>query len=124
MQNVVLVLEVCTVNKVTTQMEVAIAHRHKATKAENHKHRSQTEGKHSERAPGLRILLPRDPTSAGDLTPEPQLPPDRRGEAGHSACEATQGMSAGRHIKSPACLAGPMPSSDPAVELQNLLYLL
>ena len=44
------------------------AHRHKVAKADNHKHQSPTETKHSERAPGPRILLPRDPTSAGDLT--------------------------------------------------------
>jgi hypothetical protein len=47
------------------------AHRHKTAKAENHKHQSSTEVKHSERAPGPRILLPRDPTSAGDLIPAP-----------------------------------------------------
>jgi soluble lytic murein transglycosylase len=52
------------------------SHRNKANKAENHKHRSGTEAKHSERAPGPRTLLARDPTSAGDLTPVPQLPPD------------------------------------------------
>jgi soluble lytic murein transglycosylase len=51
------------------------SHRHKASKAENH-HRSQTEAKHSERAPGPRILVPRDPASAGDLTPAPLLSPD------------------------------------------------
>jgi soluble lytic murein transglycosylase len=51
------------------------SHRHKAAKAENHKHQSPTEAKHSERAPGPRILLPRDPTSAGDLT-APLLSPD------------------------------------------------
>jgi soluble lytic murein transglycosylase len=47
------------------------SHRHKAFKAKNHKHQTQTEAKHSERAPGPRILLPRDPASAGDLTPAP-----------------------------------------------------
>ncbi len=52
------------------------SHRHKAAKADNHKHQSPTETKHSERAPGPRILLPRDPTSAGDLTPAPLLSPD------------------------------------------------
>jgi soluble lytic murein transglycosylase len=45
------------------------AHRHKVAKADNHKHQSPTETKHSERAPGPRILLPRDPTSAGDSAP-------------------------------------------------------
>ncbi len=52
------------------------SHRHKAAKAENHKHQSPTEAKHSEHAPGPRILLPRDPTSAGDLTPASLLSPD------------------------------------------------
>ena len=35
-----------------------------------------TEPKHSERAPGPRILLPREPTSAGDVTPAPLALPD------------------------------------------------
>ena len=52
------------------------SHRHKAAKADNHKHLSPTEAKHSERAPGPRILLPRDPTSAGDLIPAPLPSPD------------------------------------------------
>ena len=52
------------------------SHRHKAAKAENRKHPSPSEGKHSERAPGPRILLPSDLTSAGDVTPAPPLPPD------------------------------------------------
>jgi soluble lytic murein transglycosylase len=52
------------------------SHRHKASKAENHKHQSQTEANHSERAPGPRILLPRAPTSADDVTPAPLLSPD------------------------------------------------
>src|SRR4029077_5586642 len=47
------------------------SHRHKAAKAENHKHAPATEAKHSERALGPRIPLPRDPASAGDLTPAP-----------------------------------------------------
>jgi len=51
------------------------SHHIKAAKAENRKHPSPTEAKHSERAPGPRILLPRDPTSADDVTPAP-LPPD------------------------------------------------
>jgi len=51
------------------------SHRHKAAKTDNHKHQSPTEAKHSERAPGPRILLPRDPTSAGDLT-APLVSPD------------------------------------------------
>jgi soluble lytic murein transglycosylase len=55
---------------------VGASHRNKAAKAENHKHQSPTEAKHSERAPGPRILLPRDPTSAGDLTPASPLSPD------------------------------------------------
>jgi soluble lytic murein transglycosylase len=46
------------------------SHRHKAAKAENPKHPSPT-AKQSERAPGPRILLPRDPTSAGDVTLAP-----------------------------------------------------
>jgi soluble lytic murein transglycosylase len=49
---------------------------HKAGKAENHKHQSATEAKHSERAPGPRVLLPRDPTSAADLIPAPLPSPD------------------------------------------------
>src|SRR6266849_4472220 len=52
------------------------SHRNKVAKAENHEHQSPTEAKHSERAPGPRILLPRDPTSAGDLTAAPLLLPD------------------------------------------------
>src|SRR6516165_8042523 len=52
------------------------SHRHKAAKAENRKHPSPSEAKHSERAPGPRILLPSDLTSAGDVTPAPPLPPD------------------------------------------------
>jgi soluble lytic murein transglycosylase len=52
------------------------SHRHKASKAENHKHGSQTEAKHSERATGPRILVPRDPTSGGDLIPAPLPSPD------------------------------------------------
>jgi soluble lytic murein transglycosylase len=52
------------------------SHRHKAAKAENRKHPSPSEAKRSERAPGPRILLPSEPTSAGDVTPAPQLPPD------------------------------------------------
>ena len=52
------------------------SHRHKASKAEDHKHQSATEAKRSERAPGPRILLPRDPTSASDLTPAPLPSPD------------------------------------------------
>ena len=51
------------------------SHRHQTAKADNHKHQSLTEAKHAERAPGPRLLLPRDPTSASDLT-APQLPPD------------------------------------------------
>ena len=54
----------------------AAPHPSKAVKAENHKHQSQTEAKHSERALGPRILLPRDPTSTADSTPATQLPPD------------------------------------------------
>jgi soluble lytic murein transglycosylase len=52
------------------------AHRHKTAKAENHKHQSSTEVKHSERAPGPRILPPREPTSASDLTTAPLPSPD------------------------------------------------
>jgi soluble lytic murein transglycosylase len=52
------------------------SHRHKAGKAEDHKHQSATEAKRSERASGPRILLPRDPTSASDLTPAPLPTPD------------------------------------------------
>jgi soluble lytic murein transglycosylase len=52
------------------------SHHIKAAKGENHRHQSPTEAKHSERAPGLRILLPRDPTSADDVTPAPLLSPD------------------------------------------------
>ncbi len=59
------------------QVATEASHRHKAGKAEDHKHQSATEEKHSERAPRPRILLPRDPTSAGDLTlaslPSPDL---------------------------------------------------
>src|SRR5262249_57730750 len=50
--------------------------RNKAAKATNPKHQSAPEAKHAERAPGPRILLPRDPTSPGDVTPAPPLPPD------------------------------------------------
>jgi soluble lytic murein transglycosylase len=52
------------------------AHRHKTAKAENHKHQSSTEVKHPERAPGPRILPPREPTSASDLTTAPLPSPD------------------------------------------------
>jgi soluble lytic murein transglycosylase len=52
------------------------SHRHKAAKTGNRKHPSPTEARHSERAPGPRILLPRDPTSAGDVTPAPLPSPD------------------------------------------------
>ena len=52
------------------------SHHIKAAKAENRKHPSPTEAKHSERAPGPRILVPRDPTSADDVTPAPLLSPD------------------------------------------------
>jgi soluble lytic murein transglycosylase len=52
------------------------SHRKKAAKAENQKHQSPAEAKHSERAPGPRVLLPSDATSAGDLTPAPQLSPE------------------------------------------------
>jgi soluble lytic murein transglycosylase len=54
----------------------APSHPSKAVKAENHKHPSQAEAKHSERAIGPRILLPPDPTSTADSTPPTQLPPD------------------------------------------------
>ena len=57
-------------------MATGPSHRHKAAKGENHRHQSPTEAKHSERAPGPRILLPRDPTSAGDVTPASLLSPD------------------------------------------------
>src|SRR5262249_11117590 len=52
------------------------SHRHKAAKTGNRKHPSPTEARLSERAPGPRILLPRDPTSAGDVTPAPLPSPD------------------------------------------------
>jgi len=52
------------------------SHRHKAGKARDHKHQSATEAKHSERAPGPRILLPSNPTSASDLIPVPLPSPD------------------------------------------------
>jgi peptidoglycan lytic transglycosylase len=52
------------------------SHRKNGAKAEDHKHQSATEANHSERAPGLRILLPRNPTTAGDLTPAPLPSPD------------------------------------------------
>jgi soluble lytic murein transglycosylase len=52
------------------------SHQHKAAKAENRKHHSPSEARHSERAPGTRILLPRDPTSAGYVTPVPLPSPD------------------------------------------------
>ena len=52
------------------------SHRNTAAKAENRKHPSPSEAKHSERAPRPRILLPSDLTSAGDVTPAPPLPPD------------------------------------------------
>jgi len=52
------------------------SHRHKTGKAKDHKHQSMTEAKRSERAPGPRILLPRELTSAGDVTPAPLPPPD------------------------------------------------
>ena len=57
-------------------MATGPSHRHKAAKGEKHRHQSPTEAKHSERAPGPRILLPRDPTSAGDVTPASLLSPD------------------------------------------------
>ena len=52
------------------------SHRHKAAKAGNRKQPSPSEAKRSERAPGPRILLPSDQTSAGDVTPAAPLPPD------------------------------------------------
>ena len=52
------------------------SHRNKTGKTENHKHQSQTEAKHSERALGPRILLPRDSTSRADSTPATQLAPE------------------------------------------------
>ena len=52
------------------------SHRNKKGKTENHKHQSQTEAKHSERALGPRILLPRDSTSSADSTPATQLAPE------------------------------------------------
>src|SRR6516225_5750093 len=61
------------------------SHRPKVGKAEDHKHQSATEAKHSERAPGPRILLPRDPTSAGDLTIAPLLSPNLADVASGSA---------------------------------------
>ena len=61
------------------------SHRHKVGKAEDHKHQSATEAKHSERAPGPRILLPRDPTSAGDSTIAPLLSPNLADVASGSA---------------------------------------
>jgi soluble lytic murein transglycosylase len=57
-----------------TGQKQAPPHRIKAAKAEHHKHGSAAIAKRSERAPGSRILLPRDNT--GGLTPIPQLPPD------------------------------------------------
>ena len=54
----------------------AASHPSKAVKAENHKHQSHAEAKHSERALGPRILLPRDPTGTADSTSATQLPPE------------------------------------------------
>ena len=52
------------------------SHRNKKAKAEKGKHQSPAEPKHAERAPGPRVLLPSDPTNAGNSTPAPPLPPD------------------------------------------------
>ena len=54
------------------------SHWHKAAKADHHKHQSPTEAKHSGRAPGPRILLPRDPSGSAALSdphPQPATPP-------------------------------------------------
>ena len=52
------------------------SHRNKKAKAEKGKHQSPAEPKHAERAPGPRVLLPSDPTNAGNSIPAPPLPPD------------------------------------------------
>ena len=55
----------------------AASHRRTAAKADNHKHQSPTEAKHSERAPGPRILLPRDPSGSAALSDPPPMPQPR-----------------------------------------------
>ena len=54
----------------------AASRRNKKAKADKRKHQSPDEAKHAERAPGPRVLLPSDPTNAGNSTPVPPLPPD------------------------------------------------
>jgi len=55
--------------------EVASA-RHKVAKAENQKHHAAKNERHSERAPGPRIILPSGSTGTADLPPAPNLTPD------------------------------------------------
>ena len=50
------------------------SHWQKAAEADHHKHQSPTEAKHSERVPGPRILLPRDPSGSAALSAPPPMP--------------------------------------------------
>ena len=50
------------------------SHWHKAAKADHYKHQSPTEAKHSERTPGPRILLLRDPSGGAALSDRPPMP--------------------------------------------------
>jgi hypothetical protein len=50
---------------------------HQAAKADHHKHQSPTEAKHSVRAPGPRILLPRDPSGNAAWSHPPPMPQPR-----------------------------------------------
>jgi soluble lytic murein transglycosylase len=68
------------------QVAMNASHRNKAVKAEGPKQAAAAsrrnkkakadKRKHQERAPGPRILLPSDPTNAGNSTPTPPLTPD------------------------------------------------
>jgi hypothetical protein len=50
---------------------------HQAAKADHHKHQSPTEAKHSVRAPGPRIFLPRDPSGNAAWSHPPPMPQPR-----------------------------------------------
>jgi len=49
------------------------SHWHKAAKADHHEYQLPTEAKHYERAPGPRILLPRDPSGSAALSDRPPM---------------------------------------------------
>jgi hypothetical protein len=55
----------------------AASHRRTAAKADNHKRQSPTEAKHSERTPGPRIFLRRNPSGSAALSNPPPIPRPR-----------------------------------------------